>query len=245
MRGHHVLIVSQSPVFRFGIGGVLEGANPDVQIIEASNALDAVAEAISVSPSLVIIQEALAGVSGIVAARALRERINVAPIIVLADEIDDERIVSAIGHGVDALLPTAIMPEAFLEAIEALDAGDRPLTRLVIERPELAGQILAAVREAADGAIVPIVETIPGVTLNGSEIAVLDGVIRGVSSDEMAERLDVPRYMIKHHFTLVLSKLRATDRTTVLVSAARTGLLDLAAQLPYVPPTSEFAGSAA
>src|SRR6476619_3981354 len=104
MRRHHVLIVSQSPVFRFGIGGVLEGANPDVQIIEASNALDAVAEAISGSPSLVIIQEALAGVSGIVAARALRERINVAPIIVLADEIDDERIVSAIGHGVDALL---------------------------------------------------------------------------------------------------------------------------------------------
>ncbi len=233
MRGHHVLIVSQSPVFRYGIGGVLEGANPDIRITEVANALDAVAASISISPTLVITQEALAGVSGIVAARALRERVGVAPIVVLADEVDDDRIVSAIGHGVDALLPSAVTPEEFLDTIAGLEVGHRPLTRLVIDRPQLAGEILAAVREAADGAIVPMVETIPGATLNGSEIAVLDGVIRGISSDEMAERLRVPRYMIKHHFTSVLQKLRATDRTTVLVSAARTGLLDLAAQLPY------------
>jgi DNA-binding NarL/FixJ family response regulator len=208
-------------------------------VTEAGNALDAVGEAISTSPTLVIIQDCLAGVSGVVAARALRERLSVAPIIVLSEDLGDDRVVSAVGHGVDALLSAAVTSELLLETIESIDGGGRPLTEMVIGRPALAGRIFAAVREAADGAKVAILASVPGAQLSGSEIAVLDGVIRGVSTEEIAARLRVPRYMIKHHFSMVLEKLRASDRTSAFVTAAQSGLIDLGGQLPAALVDSE------
>jgi hypothetical protein len=50
--------------------------------------------------------------------------------------------------------------------------------------------------------------------------------------------------MVKHHFTSVLAKLRASDRTTALISAAKTGVMDLAAQLPHVPDTAALGEAA-
>ncbi|HKG25089.1 MAG TPA: response regulator, partial [Thermomicrobiales bacterium] len=103
-----VLLVAQSPVLRIGIQGVIE-AGEDFRIVaEAENGLQATAMAASHLPTLAIIQDALRGVSGVVVARAVRDVSPRTRIVVLTDEVDDERVVAAVVHGVDALLPAAI-----------------------------------------------------------------------------------------------------------------------------------------
>ena len=62
-----VLLVAQSPVLRIGLQGVLEAEDYRI-VAEAQNGLEATALASSHQPSLAVIQDALRGVSGVVAA---------------------------------------------------------------------------------------------------------------------------------------------------------------------------------
>jgi DNA-binding NarL/FixJ family response regulator len=81
-------------------------------------------------------------------------------------------------------------------------------------------------------------------SLSGREIAILDGVVRGLSNREIAAGLYVVEQTVKNHMTSLLRKLAAGDRTEAVVSAVRTGMIDLGAQLP-VPPFDNGAMSSA
>ena len=234
-----VLLVAQSPVLRVGIQGVLETAGGFQVVAEAQNGLEAAACVATCEPSIVIIQDALRGVSGVAVARAVRELCSRARIVVLTDEVDDARIVAAVVHGADALLPAAVDAQGLITAIRCVAAGGRPLAELVLSRPDLAARVFAearAVGVTTDGA--PVRPSM----LSGREIAILDGVVRGLSNREIAERLYLVEQTVKNHMTTLLRKLSAGDRTEAVVSAVRTGMIDLDAQLP-APPPAESASS--
>jgi DNA-binding NarL/FixJ family response regulator len=226
-----VLLVAQSPVLRIGIQGVIE-AGEDFRIIaEADNGLQATAMAASYEPTLAIIQDALRGVSGVVVARAVRDVSPKSRVVVLTDDVDDERIVAAVVHGVDALLPAAIDGAGLVTALRRVCAGERPLEDLVLSRREIAARVFDEARTVATGD-----PSVRSSALSGREIAILDGVVRGMSNREIASGLYVVEQTVKNHMTSLLRKLSAGDRTEAVVSAVRTGMIDLGAQLPAPPP---------
>ena len=57
---------------------------------------------------------------------------------------------------------------------------------------------------------------------------------RGMSNREIATGLFLVEQTVKNRMTSLLRKLSAGDRTEAVVSAVRTGMIDLGAQLP--PP---------
>jgi DNA-binding NarL/FixJ family response regulator len=227
-----VLLVAQSPVLRIGIQGVLEAGNDHRIVAEAENGLQAAALAASHQPTLAVIQDALRGVSGVVVARSVRDVSPRTRIVVLTDDVDDARIVAAVVHGVDSLLPAAIDGPGLLRELARVRAGERPLDQIVLSRPEIAARVFAEARTVATGN--PAVRSS---TLSGREIAILDGVVRGMSNREIAAGLYVVEQTVKNHMTSLLRKLSAGDRTEAVVSAVRTGMIDLGAQLP--PPPAE------
>src|SRR5690242_10827587 len=105
-----VLLLAQSPVLRFGIQGILDHAFAIERVAESDNALDAASIAQEFAPHLVVIQYALPGVNGMLAARMLRDLVPDARIAILSDFTDDADKVQAIRHGADALLSAAIEP---------------------------------------------------------------------------------------------------------------------------------------
>ncbi len=228
-----VTVVAQSPVLRIGIQEVLERTGAFIVAGSVENGLDAVNAVMIHEPDVVVIQDALRGVAGVVVARAVRELAPRAGIVVLTEYCTDLRLIAAVTHGVDALLPADIESEDLVTVIERILAGDKPLTELVLSRPELAARLFDEVRApglAPSGLRVTRRQPL----LTGREIAILDGVVRGLSNREIAERLFVVEQTIKNQMTAVLRKLSATDRTEAVVSAVRTGMIDLVAQLP--PP---------
>jgi DNA-binding NarL/FixJ family response regulator len=216
-----VLLVAQSPVLRIGIQGVIEAGEDFRVIAEADNGLQATAMAASHEPTLAIIQDALRGVSGVVVARAVRDVSPRTRIVVLTDDVDDERIVSAVVHGVAGLVTS----------LRRVCAGQRPLEDLVLSRPEIAARVFDEARTVATGD-----PSVRSSALSGREIAILDGVVRGMSNREIAAGLYVVEQTVKNHMTSLLRKLSAGDRTEAVVSAVRTGMIDLGAQLPAPPP---------
>lgn len=229
-----VLLVAQSPVLRIGIQGVLEAGKAYRVVAEAQNGLEAAALAMSHQPPIAVIQDALRGVSGIVAARAVREVSPRTRILVLTDEVDDDRIVSAVIHGVDSLLPAAIDGGGLIAAIGRLCAGERPLDVTVLKRPEIAARVFNEARRPVSAG-----GSSRSTGLSGREIAILDGVIRGLSNREIAAGLYVVEQTVKNHMTSLLRKLSAGDRTEAVVTAVRSGIIDLGAQLPIAASSSE------
>lgn len=234
MLQQRVLLVAQSPVLRVGIQGVLEADGRFRVVAEAQNGLEAASLTGAHNPSLAIIQDALAGVTGVMVAQTVRDLCLRAKIIVLTDSVDEQRIVAAVVHGVDALLPSAIDGRELVESACQLISGDRPLDQLVLGRPDLAARVFDEVREAALAAGAPATNRtqVRPSALSGREIAILDGVVRGLSNREIAGRLFVVEQTVKNHMTSLLRKLSAGDRTEAVVSAVRTGMIDLGAQLP-------------
>jgi DNA-binding NarL/FixJ family response regulator len=231
-----VLLVAQSPVLRIGIQGVLEAGNGHRIVAEAENGLQATALAASHEPTLAVIQDALRGVSGVVVARALRDVSPRTRVVVLTDDVNDDRIVAAVVHGVDALLPAAIDGPNLLGELARVCAGERPLDAIVLSRPDIAARVFDEARVVATGD-----PSVRSCALSGREIAILDGVVRGMSNREIAAGLFVVEQTVKNHMTSLLRKLSAGDRTEAVVSAVRTGMIDLGAQLP--PPLPEDAAS--
>jgi DNA-binding NarL/FixJ family response regulator len=233
------LLIAQSPVLRIGIQGVLD-AGDDVRVIaEADNGLQATALAEAHSPDLAIIQDALRGVSGVVVARAIRDVSPKTRIVVLTEDESDGRIITAIVHGVDALLSAAIDSQGLVTELARLRAGEKPLEKLALSREDIAARVFDAARSVATGD-----PAMRSSSLSGREIAILDGVVRGLSNREIASGLYVVEQTVKNHMTSLLRKLAAGDRTAAVVSAVRTGMIDLGAQLP-VPPIDGGAMSSA
>lgn len=228
-----VLLLAQSPVLRFGIQGILDHAFAIERVAESDNALDAASLAQEFDPQLVVIQYALPGVNGMLAARMLRDLVPNARIAILSDFTDDADKVQAIRHGADALLSAAIEPAAFTSTVAALLAGRSVLADHVLEQPALAARVFDAIREAethqqrAGG---------PWAVLTPGEIALLDGSVRGLSVREVGEATGIGDHVLKSLVTSLYAKLDAIDRTTAIVAAVRTGLVQLSHHLPTAAP---------
>ncbi len=234
-----VIIVAQSPVLRIGIQEVLERTGAFTVVGSAENGLEAVTMVMIHQPHVVIIQDALRGVAGVIVARAVRESAPCAAIVVLTEQRNDLRLVAAVTHGVDALMPADIEGAELITTVQRVLAGDKPLVELVLSRPDLAARIFDEVRvPGLPSAKARVARRQP--LLTGREIAILDGVVRGLSNREIADQLFVVEQTIKNQMTVVLRKLSAADRTEAVVSAVRTGMIDLVAQLPPSVDASAF-----
>jgi DNA-binding NarL/FixJ family response regulator len=107
---YRVLLVAQSPVLRFGIRTVLESVVTLDAFMEASGALEAAAAARTAQRDLVVIHDALPGVTGIVATTMLRHICPHARIVLMSDDVDDRHRTAAMQAGADSLLSMAIDP---------------------------------------------------------------------------------------------------------------------------------------
>lgn len=227
-----ILLVAQSPVLRCGIRGILENALRVEHLVEAGSALDAAPLVSAADPTLIVIQDALPGVTGVVAAKMLRSIQPTAKIVVLSERTDDEHVISAIRHGADALLPAGIDPADFVHTVRELLHSRAALGDLALEQPIVVAHIVAAMRSAGFTQPAVVERTATSTDLSPGEIAVLDGLVRGYSTREIADHLFVHEDAIKTNTISLQEKLQATDHTTAVVSAVRYGIVDLSAQLP-------------
>jgi len=216
---------------------ILKGAIPIDEVYECDNVLDAAAAAPGFQPDLIIVQFALPGVNGMLAARMLRDLIPHAKIAILSDYTSDADIVLAVQYGADALLQAAIEPAPFTKSIDDLINGRALLTDIVLEQPALAARMFDAIREAgaAEDRAVPSPASLP-TSLTPREIAVLDGTVRGLTLKEIGELSGVSEHTMKTLVSSLFAKLDADDRTTAIVSAVRSGLVVLSHHLPAQSP---------
>ncbi|SCG66416.1 response regulator [Micromonospora halophytica] len=212
-----VLLVDDQPLLRSGFRALLD-VEDDIEVVaEAADGKDAVALAKAHLPDVALIDIQMPVMDGIEATR----RIAVDPalagvhVVMLTNYGFDEYVFHALRAGAAGFLVKDIEPEDLLHAVRVAARGDALLapsiTRKLIDR-----YVTEPLHEAVD-------TVLNGLTNREREAVVL--VARGLSNDEIADRMVISPLTAKTHVNRAMVKLRARDRAQLVVLAYESGLV--------------------
>jgi DNA-binding NarL/FixJ family response regulator len=199
---------------------LLLDSTPDIEVVaEASTGAEAVARARTSRADIVLMDIRMPDMDGIEATRRITadDALAGVKILVLTTFETDELVVAALRAGASGFLGKGVAPDALLDAIRTVAAGDRLLspgaTRALIER------VLAHPDPASR-------QHAPGFAeLTDREREVTQLVGGGLSNTEIAERLFISPSTAKTHVNRAMMKTGARDRAQLVVLAYETGLV--------------------
>lgn len=213
-----VLVADDQALFRRGLFVVL-GTEADIEVVaEAENGEEAVARAADQAPDVVLMDVRMPRVSGIEAARQIRELLPSTRILMLTVSDEEDDLYEAIKAGANGYLLKEISVEEVAEAIRAVVQGQSLIS------PSMASKLLNEFNSLAKKAAQR--EQFPAPVLTTRELEVLKLVARGMSNREVADQLFISENTVKNHVRNILEKLHLHSRMEAVMYAVRQRLLD-------------------
>jgi len=206
-----VLIVDDHAVVRAGLGLVL-GAQDDLDVVgEASNARDAVFEARSATPDVILLDVTMPDASGIEAIPQLLHERPETKILVLSMHDDPRYVLAAFGAGALGYVVKEAADAEVVAAVREVADGRRYVS------PALGARLATAeadehVRAAAD-------------PLSDRERAILRLLALGHTNQEIATMLYISVRTAETHRAHIMQKLRLETRADLVRHALATGAL--------------------
>lgn len=209
-----VLVADGQPATRLGMRVALERDGQAV-VAEAGTADEAVAAAERVAADVCLVDVALPG-GGVAAVSRLAAALPAAVVIVVAAQACEDDLLAALRAGAAGYLLKDIGPSQLARAVRGALAGEAPLPRA------LAARVIEELR-ARDGA-----RRLPGadgapVTLSPREAHVLGLLSRGLSTREVAQRLEISPVTVRRHASHAARRLGVPDRDAALALVGRWG----------------------
>jgi DNA-binding NarL/FixJ family response regulator len=215
-----VLLVDDQALVRAGLRALIEG-EPDIEVAgEADDGAAAIALALSLeTPADVVLMDiSMPGVDGVEATRriAADERLATLTVVILTTFATDEHIFDALRAGAGGFMLKDSDPAELLYGIRVVARGDSLLAPCITRRL------------IADFASRPETRrTRPSELewLTDREREVMALVAAGLSNDEIADQLVISPATAKTHVSRAMRKLRAHDRSQLVVMAYEAGLV--------------------
>lgn len=208
-----ILIADDHPLFRDGMHGLLDSV-PDTQVVgEATSGDEAVSQAATLQPDVILMDIKMPGRNGIA---ATREILAVSPhigILMVTMLEDDESVFAAMRAGARGYVLKGANQADILLAIRAVARGE------VIFGPGIARRLLrffSTIRPQAPQRVFP--------DLSERETELLALMAQGKSNQEIADLLDLSLKTVRNHASNIFSKLQVADRTQAILRAREAGL---------------------
>ena len=207
--GLTALLVDDHTMLRQGLRRGLEAEGITV-VAEAADGEAAVRLALEHRPDAVIMDVSMPTVDGIEATRRIMKADARQCVIILTMHMDRSIIEQALRAGAVGYLTKDCSMTEVVEAIRLATNGDTVLS------PNLATLMLSEARNnvrADDPLISP------------REEEVLQLVVDGLGTTDIAERLYISQKTVKNHLASIYEKLDASDRTQAVLTAVRMGIV--------------------
>lgn len=213
-----VLIADDQKVVRDGLAmllGLLDG----IEVVgTAVDGGDAVRQALSLDPDVVLMDLSMPTVDGVEATRRLGEAGARSRVVVLTTYADDDWVFRALQAGARGFLTKDAGAAEIEQAITTVASGEAQLD------PSVQRRVLDAL---ATGARLGVAETNACATaddgLTAREAEVLVEIAEGHSNAEIAAHLFVSEATVKTHVNHLLAKTGCRDRAGLVGYAYRTG----------------------
>ncbi len=155
-------------------------------------------------------------VDGISATRALNERPDAPPVLVLTTFDDDEMLSGALRAGAAGFLLKDSSADDLIRAVRTVAAGESWLD------PAVTGRVLRSYRATAPAPPAP--DASATALLTGRELEVLTAIAAGRTNGEIAAELVISELTVKSHIGRIFAKLDLRDRAAAIVYAYDHGL---------------------
>jgi DNA-binding NarL/FixJ family response regulator len=213
-----VTIAEGHALVRGAITALLD-AEDDITVAGVAGDTD---EAVEVTererPDIVLIDLDLPGGDGLEATRRIfsTPALEGVRVIVLSPTDEDDKLFGALRAGASGFLVKDTEPAELLETVRAVARGEALLSRGITQR------LIAEVASQSDR-YRPSPEELEELTAREREVTAL--VARGLSNQEIAERLVISIATAKTHVSRALRKVDARDRAQLVALAYETGLV--------------------
>jgi DNA-binding NarL/FixJ family response regulator len=231
-----LLIVDDQPLIRRGLATML-GAETDIEIVgQAVDGLDAIEQAASARPDVVVMDLQMPRASGVLATREITARLPGTRIVVLTTFDEDELVFEAIRAGAQAYLLKDAAEEEVLETIRAVCRGESRLSpsiarkvmeqsRLMALRPSFdqpaTGESAPSAAPSAAGAnAVPRRDGLEE-PLTDKEERILRLIAEGMSNKQIGATVFLAEGTVKNYVSRIMDKLHARSRTELAVRAVQ------------------------
>jgi len=199
-----IMIVEDHFVVRAGLTSIINSQPDMVAVAEAGNGHQAIELFEQLQPDVTLMDLRIPGLNGLEAIAAIIKRFPRAKIIVLSTYGGDEDIFKALQAGARAYFLKDVKGQDLINAIRAVQAGQRPLP------PEIASRLA---------------ERIPRSELSPRELEILKLIAKGGSNREIANALAISEGTVRVHASNIFAKLGCSDRAQAVSEAFHRGII--------------------
>lgn len=208
-----VLLADDHRVLREGLRSLLDGQQDIRVVAEAGTSAEAIAQAVSLRPHIVVMDLGMPDMNGLEAIREIRRQCHEVRVVVLSMHSGREFVREAMQAGSDGYVPKSSAHTDLLEAIRVVHAGQRFLHP--VAATALVDELLDTHREAQLLA-----------QLSAREQEVLRWTAMGLTSREIGQRLSISQKTVDTYRQRAMEKLNLGHRADVVRFVLRAGLLD-------------------
>jgi NarL family two-component system response regulator LiaR len=204
-----VAIVDDHPVVRNGIANMLLVFD-DIELLgEAESGSDLLSQLQHISPDVILMDVAMAGMDGLETTREVLARYPEMKIVMLTTFPKGDVVRDALEAGAVGFFTKNADIDTLADAIRAAHAGQTILA------PEAAAALMNTKTRSPE----------LGHDLSKRELEVLALLVEGLSNREIAQRLAISPATVKHHVSACMSKLGAANRAQAAALATELQLV--------------------
>jgi DNA-binding NarL/FixJ family response regulator len=211
-----VLVVDDHALFRHGLVSVLRTA-ADIEVVgEARDGMEAIEQAATLEPDVVLMDVRMPTVNGIEAARRIRLAQPTVRVLMLTESEDEDDLFGALRAGATGYLLKEVAIDEIADAIRSVANGQ------ALVSPSMTTKLLSEFNAMSRR----LEEEHDGRRLTDRELGVLRLIARGMSNKDIGTELVIAENTVRNHVRNILEKLQVRSRVEAAMYAVREKLVD-------------------
>ena len=201
-----ILIVDDHALLRRGLATLL-GFDKSLFVAgDAKNGTEAVKAALELKPDVVVMDLSMPVMDGVEATRRIREALPSTRVLILTTYSTSVDVARAMKAGASGAFVKDADDDRLIEAIHKVAAGETAFS------PEIESMLESEPHPPA---------------LTERQQNILEATSRGLSSEQIAAKLDISTYAVNQHIDAIRRKLGAQSRTEAVAIAIKKHLLKI------------------
>jgi DNA-binding NarL/FixJ family response regulator len=210
----HILIADDHGIVRAGLRMLLDRQEGISVVAEAEDGVEAVEQALARRPDIAILDVAMPRMTGLQAARHIREQAPDVHVLLLSMHDDERYLLEALKAGASGYVLKRAADTDLVDAVRSVARGHSFIS------PHAEGTLLKRMLDDPDP------ETDPTEKLTPREREVVKLIAEAYTNKEIAAILNLAEKTVESHRANVLAKLGMRDRVELVRYAIRRGLIE-------------------